>query len=255
MGRLKKKYTKKYFLGSIDKKTNKVYGVAGFESFKNGHINERYERLLSNLHLKGKVVLDIGCGRGEVVNYCAKKGAKIIIGIDFSEYAIKIASKLNRDNSNVKLIKLEAKDIKFRDKFDIIFMLDVIEHIPDKEMQLIYSKIYSALKNKGILILNTPFFKSLEYKDHSDFIPAVCGMHCNKQTEEKLNADLINHKFKKYSIDVWGKSDKFSLRIFLYANAQNSRKFVLKWFSRIIHPKRTFSKLCMRLFDFKGFKK
>jgi 2-polyprenyl-3-methyl-5-hydroxy-6-metoxy-1,4-benzoquinol methylase len=67
----------------------------------------------------------------EVVNYCAKAGA----------------SEFNKDNHNVELLEMEAKDMEFRDLFDVIFAVDVIEHIPDEEMQLVYSKVYSALKN------------------------------------------------------------------------------------------------------------
>lgn len=257
MDYLKEKYTKEYFLGSVDKKTNKIYGAGGFESFKDGHIDKRYTKFLRALNLKGKAVLDIGCGRGEVVNYCAKARAKRIVGIDFSKDAIKIASEFNRDNFNVELIEVEAKDIKFKNVFDIVFAFDVIEHIPDEEMQLIYSKIHAALKKNGILILHTPIFESSEDKDSSDFIPAVSGMHCNKQTEGKLNRDLVKHEFRKYSLNVWSKSEKFSLSIFLYANAVKLWDFLLRLRlrDRISHPKSTFSNLCKRLFIFREYKK
>lgn len=250
MGHLKEKYTRQYFLGSVDKKTNKIYGAGGFESFKCGYIDKRYTKFLRTLNLKGKAVLDIGCGRGEVVNYCAKRGAKRVFGIDFSKDAIKIASEHNQNNCNVELIEMEAKDIKFENVFDIVFAFDVIEHIPDEEMQLIYSKIHTALRKNGILILHTPTFESSEDKDNSDFIPVISGMHCNKQTEGKLNSDLVKHKFRKYSLNVWSKSEKFSLSIFLYANAVKLWDFLLRLRlrDRISHPKRTFSNLCKRLF-------
>lgn len=240
MGHLKDKYTKEYFLGSIDEKTNKSYGVAGYKSFRQGYIDKRYERFLKNLNLRGKVILDAGCGRGEAINYCAKKGAKKIIGIDFSKDAIQIASELNRSNSNVKIIELEIKNLNFKNVFDIVFMLDVIEHIPDKEMQLIYPRVYSALKRGGILILHTPIFKSVEEKDSSDLVPSTSGMHCNKQTKEKLNNDLAKYKFRKYCLNVWGRSfDRFSLLVFLYAINLSFWPFLKRWFSRISHPQRT----------------
>jgi len=248
MGHLKEKYTREYFLGSVDKKNNKIYGVSGFENFKHRRIDKRYKRFLRNLNLHGKVVLDIGCGRGEVVDYCAKKGAEKVVGIDFSKDAIEIASEFNRDNTNVELIEMEVIDINFKNVFDVVFMLDVIEHIPDEEMQVIYPKVYSTLKKNGMLILHTPIFKSTNDKDGSDFIPAVSGMHCNKQTKRKLNRDLIKHKFRKYSFNIWSKQDKFSLGIFLYANTLKLQHFLLKLPDRIAHPKRTLSNLCKRLF-------
>lgn len=262
MGYLKEKYTKEYFLGSVDKKTNKIYGVAGFESFKQRHIDKRYQHFLSNLNLKGKVILDMGCGRGEVVNCCVKKGAKKVIGIDFSKDAIKIASEFNRNNSNVELIEMEAKDLNFKDVFDVVFMLDVIEHIPNEEMQIIYYKTYSALKKEGILILNTPIQKSISDKDASDFTPATMGMHCNKQTKGTLTNDLAKYKFRKYSVNVWVRSDNFLPSVFLYAKIlnfkiflQNFKNFLMweiglaLWYERISHPKRTLNKVFKRLFS------
>jgi 2-polyprenyl-3-methyl-5-hydroxy-6-metoxy-1,4-benzoquinol methylase len=228
MGHVKEKYTREYFLGAVDQETGSEYGVAGFEAFKRGHLEERYRRFLLFLNLKGKIVLDVGCGRGEVVNYCAGKGAKRVVGIDFSPDAIAIARDHNKNNSNVELLEMEAKDIKFDDVFDIVFMLDVVEHIPDEEMQLIYPKIYLALKKTGILVVNTPMFSSRKDKDQSDFIPAVRGMHCNKQTKEKLNNDLIRSKFRKYSLNVWSKSDQFCLSSFVYARVTQLRDFLLK---------------------------
>lgn len=246
MGYLKEKYTKEYFLGSIDDKTKKSYGAAGFQSFKRGHIDKRYKWFLRNLNLKGKVVLDVGSGRGEVVNYCSKKGAQRVIGIDFSKEVIRLALDFNRGNPNIELIEMEAKDINFQNVFDVVFMLDVIEHIPDEEMELIYSNIYAALKQNGILILNTPIYKSIDDKDSSDFIPAVAGMHCNKQTKAKLISDLTNHNFRKYSLHVWTTSDKFFLSVFLYAKILDFEAFLAKVPCRISHPKMTLVNLFNR---------
>lgn len=248
MGHMKEKYTKDYFLGSVDTEVNRIFGVDGFDSFNQGQIDAKYMLFLKNLDLRDKVVLDIGFGRGEVVNYCAKAGAKRVIGIDFSEDAIKIASEFNKDNPNVELLKIEAKDMEFRNLFNIIFAIDVIEHIPDAEMQLVYGKIHSALKNEGLLILNTPFFKSTKSKDCSDLVPATHGMHCNKQTKKKLNDDLIKYKFHRYSIYVWSKSDRFSWPVSLYAMILNIKCFLSIWLGRIAHPKRTLIRLYNRLY-------
>lgn len=81
MGYVKEKYTKDYFLGSTDKETNEAYGAAGAESFKSGRVDKRYTRYLTFLNLKDKEVLDIGCGRGDVVHYCIKRGAKWFLAL------------------------------------------------------------------------------------------------------------------------------------------------------------------------------
>ena len=40
---------------------------------------------------RGERVLDVGCGRGELIYYCAKIGARAL-GIDYSKAAIDIAN-------------------------------------------------------------------------------------------------------------------------------------------------------------------
>lgn len=250
MGYLKEKYTKEYFLGSIDKETGRVYGNGGFENFKSGEMFDRYKMFLKNLALKNKTILDIGCGRGEVVDFCARNGARKVVGIDFSSDAIKIAAEFNKNNRNVELLELEAKDINFENMFDVIFALDVIEHIPEEEMEFVYSKMHAALKKSGILIIHTPIYNMETDKDSSDFIPATQGTHCNKQTEKKLSNALVRHKFREYSINIWGKENEFILSAFIYAKTLEFKKFLSRQWERITHPGRTINRLSKKLLKF-----
>lgn len=254
MGFLKEKYTRDYFLGAVDNTTKKVYGVAGFEAFKQGNLDPRYRRFLRHLPIGGKRILDIGCGRGEIVNYCARAGAKRAVGLDFSPEAIQIAAELNRDCPTAELVEMEAADIRFENAFDVIFMLDVVEHIPDAEMQTVYERVHAALSRDGMLLVHTPLFSSREERDRSDVIPSVCGMHCNKQTRETLSADLRKHGFRRYSTNVWGKAPAFSVAVFGYVVMQAFDAFVEavpaflgRWGGRALHPVRTMRHALRRL--------
>ena len=246
MGHLREKYTKDYFLGAIDEESKLSRSVAGFESFKSGKLDKRYKHYLGFLQLKGKTVLDIGFGRGEIIQYCALNGANKVVGIDFSENAWQIASGITKDLQNVELYVLEAKDMSFENEYDIIFLLDVIEHIPDFEMETVYRKIHSALKMDGLVLIQTPFFKSTEEHDHSDLIEATKGMHCNKQTRSILADSMTKNNFHKYSINVWSKTDSFYLPYFIFATKLTLintilelAKILRKWTSRARHPLRT----------------
>ena len=145
-------YTKKYYLGSC----------RGFEEFLKGGISERllYAFSLANLK-KGMQILDIGSGRGELVVKCAEAGVSAK-GIDYSQAAVEIAKKgLKRmDRKVVKRIlieKMNAKKISYPDNsFDVIFMIDVAEHLYPEELRQVFMGIKRALKPDGRVIIHTP---------------------------------------------------------------------------------------------------
>jgi 2-polyprenyl-3-methyl-5-hydroxy-6-metoxy-1,4-benzoquinol methylase len=169
-------YTKEYYLGSC----------RGFEEFLKGGISERllYAFLLADLK-KGMHVLDVGSGRGEVVTFCAKAGAWAK-GIDYSQDALEIAKKsLKRvDRKVAKRIlfeRMNVKKISYHDKsFDVVFMIDVVEHLYPEELKQAFLEIKRVLKPDGKVIIHTPnawliemihffakiFFKWEEHKGH-----------------------------------------------------------------------------------------
>ncbi len=218
MGYLKEKYTREYFLGTNDVDKSEKRSVAGFDSFRKGQIDQRYVPFLRHLPVKGKSVLDIGCGRGEIVNFCAQQGARQVTGIDFSPNAIEITRELTQGLENIELIEIEAVDMDFQDRFDVVFALDVVEHIPDAEMQQVYDRVYEALRPGGIFIVHTPIFEPGHFEQDTDHIPEVSGMHCNKQTKESLEGDLKKHGFEKYSLWVWHRKGEKRLGWFIYSN-------------------------------------
>ena len=174
-------YTRDYYLGAIDAETGKKYGAAGAEAFKAGKIDGRYMRFLRTLPLKGKTVVDIGCGRGDIVRAAAMR-ARRVTGIDYSVDSCYLAGQATSHLPNVRISWLDITKFQLIRQHEVIFMLDVIEHIPQKDMAKVYWMIYRALKDDGVLIIDTPMYKSRDAKDSSDAIPATQGMHCNKQT-------------------------------------------------------------------------
>lgn len=97
-------------------------------------------------------ILDIGCGRGELVSHLTQRGFDVL-GIDFSEGAIQIAQKLD-PHGKYKCTRLEEGG--FKDKFyDCIFFLGTIEHIHDDEIKIILAEIMRILKPGGRLVVST----------------------------------------------------------------------------------------------------
>ncbi len=107
--------------------------------------------VVKEISWKGKVVLDAGCGTGELPYLIAKKGAKRVIGVDYSEEAIAVARK------TYKLPNLEfiCDDIaRIKGKFDVITTLGTIEHTDDPLHVL--KQLKKMLKPQGSLIVTCP---------------------------------------------------------------------------------------------------
>ncbi|MDC3397018.1 class I SAM-dependent methyltransferase [Candidatus Pelagibacter sp.] len=98
--------------------------------------------------------LDVGCGSGRWAKILSKK-VKHLTLLDPSEKALKVAKKNLRDRKNVKFINKSVGDMKFKKKFDFIYSIGVLHHIPD-----INDAIRTIAKN---LKKNQPFLIYLYY--------------------------------------------------------------------------------------------
>ena len=125
------------------------------------HIRPRLEKALKMAQLeKGMKILDVGCGRGEVVLYCARKGIDSV-GIDYSPDAIDMAQKA-RDKippeakERAEFILGDINDL--RDSlgpFDRILLLDIVEHLHDYELIPLFNKLKTLLSSEGLIVIHT----------------------------------------------------------------------------------------------------
>lgn len=94
--------------------------------------------------------LDIGGGIGDVSLHLAKKGFKGKL-VDFSKSAIEHAKK----NLSGTAVKIQHKDIlKVKEKFNLILILDVLEHLPNDKK--IIRHIYNILNEGGYIFVSVP---------------------------------------------------------------------------------------------------
>jgi len=83
--------------------------------------------------LKGKAVLDVGCGGGILSESMAEKGAKVT-GIDLGEKALKVATLHSLESGvavDYQLISVENLAAKQPENFDVVTCLEMLEHVPD----------------------------------------------------------------------------------------------------------------------------
>jgi SAM-dependent methyltransferase len=109
----------------------------------------------------GDRVLDVGCGRGEIVFQAAARGAQAL-GLDFSEAALAIAG-ATRDRhdpdiqARTQFVSGNAEAMPFESAtFDKVFLLDVVEHLSKTELLAVLKEIRRVLRESGLLVIHTP---------------------------------------------------------------------------------------------------
>ncbi len=83
--------------------------------------------------LKGKAVLDVGCGGGILSESMVERGAKVT-GIDLGEKALKVAQLHSLDSGvlvDYQLIAVEKLAEQQPASFDVVTCLEMLEHVPD----------------------------------------------------------------------------------------------------------------------------
>lgn len=95
-----------------------------------GYTRKMWERIAGTQEdLKGKVVLDIGCGPGRFIDVVKAKGATVV-GIDYSE-AVDAARKNFPNDETVLIVQADALKLPFRDAiFDCVYSIGVLHHTP-----------------------------------------------------------------------------------------------------------------------------
>jgi ubiquinone/menaquinone biosynthesis C-methylase UbiE len=155
-----------------------------------GSPNEDKLKLLGNL--KGKNILEIGCGGAQCGIAMAKKGAKVT-GIDISEQQLKFAKKLSEKNKvDIKFIQRDFRkfpEIKSNSQ-DIVFSAYALQYCD--RLDICFKEVHRVLKKKGIFIfsLDHPFFDLFVKKKRSYF---KTGRHVELFTDKTKKFVMYNH--------------------------------------------------------------
>ncbi|HHE05105.1 MAG TPA: methyltransferase domain-containing protein, partial [candidate division WOR-3 bacterium] len=108
----------------------------------------RLEAIKRHVDIKGKRLLDAGCGSGRFILYFKELGAEVH-GIDISPKLISLAKQRVKDGTftlgSVTAIPYPGN------YFDVVISIEVLQHVPDIELAL--REFYRVLKPRGVLVI------------------------------------------------------------------------------------------------------
>lgn len=149
---------------------------------------KRKYRVIRSRYEKGSI-LDYGCGEGEFLKYCQSHGWKCE-GIELNSKARKIAS-----NSGIDVNTPELFFSLPENKFDVITMWHVMEHIYDLKGFITQAKI--VLKPDGMLVIAAPNFNSYDAKYYKKYWAAYdVPRHLWHFSSQNIEALMLDNGFK-----------------------------------------------------------
>lgn len=117
-------------------------------------------RIVRNISTHRNSILDYGCGTGEFLHACQKKGWKIT-GVEPSPIARKQAAELTSTSIHKELHEIKEKT------FDTITLWHVLEHVA--ELETVLASLKSKLNTTGTLFIAVPNYKSWDSEQYKNY--------------------------------------------------------------------------------------
>jgi ubiquinone/menaquinone biosynthesis C-methylase UbiE len=148
-------YTEDYFLTACE-------GYEEWIASEGEHLSRRLSAAFALATVEqGMAVLDVGCGRGEILRHCSQLGADAY-GIDYAPVAVRMTRDViqGEDGKPVQGVmavgRADAKYLPFPDaSFDRVLLFDVVEHLYPWELHQAFLEVGRVLKPDGRLIVHT----------------------------------------------------------------------------------------------------
>ncbi len=204
--------------------------------------------------IRGKRLLDVGCGAGEAAVYFAKKGAEVT-ATDISERMLDVAQKLaKRHNVNINTKISSSDHINFPDEtFDIVYAANLLHHV---DIEPTLREVSRILKRGGI-------FASWDPIAHNPIINVYRRMATEVRTRDEHPIRMEQLKiFHKYFSQIYTEHTWFfALLIFVkfylwdrvHPNEERYWKKILKEhkkLERLYYSLEKIDKVILRSFPF-----
>ncbi len=127
------------------------FEIASLDHFWVRRRFEVLERLAGDVIAQAAQIAEIGCGHGLLQRQVEDHFNKTVTGFDLNDFALK--QNVSR-KSKVCCYDIFQREPSLRQRFDVIFLFDVLEHLADEQKFL--DAVSFHLAPQGRLILNVP---------------------------------------------------------------------------------------------------
>ena len=115
--------------------------------------------------LSNKTVLDLGCGRGEIISWLAsEKGCKVF-GVEIGAAPVAYLKK-----EGYEVLQHDVRFVSLKEKFNIVMSCFVFQNMMEEiDVFSLYDVILKHLEEKGVVIIVDKFTSSNNIKDFNAF--------------------------------------------------------------------------------------
>lgn len=104
-----------------------------------------------------KSILEIGCGTGDIIHSLNPKRG---LGIDISPKMVDIAKEKYGSTGTLEFVVGDAETFKVSEEFDVVLLVDVVEHIPNVEGAIQNIRKLRGVK-KVVVLYGNPLWNPL----------------------------------------------------------------------------------------------
>ena len=132
-------------------------------------------------------VLEVGSGDGFGATLVATEVNRLV-GIDVEEYAIEHRARNQVLETKASFAKHDMIAGPMAERFQAVYSLDVIEHIPTQDEGCFLANIAASTLRPGVLVIGTPNVSAAEYASAASQIG-----HVNLKSHRSLKEALLPH--------------------------------------------------------------
>ena len=217
-------------------KRAKNYHEEIISPFQTGVKNPLFKKLKGVRCKRRKVIADIGCGRGEILDLLAADFKKVY-AIDFSPEMLRIAERRNT-RKNIEFVLEDMKNLdRFEGMFDVVITANSVLFPDIRSIKRSLASINCTMKSGGALFGIFPSMGSILYQGFLIMDEQVRKLNDEERamTRTKRVLERRKYNFVKGVYDDDGCKQKFYYNFELKARLKNAGFRNVK-LSKVLYP-------------------